>query len=281
MKKFLDSIRQHPVLTFIIIFLCFFLPLLIVHALYSWDLGFPWLVAKWSPGELIAYIAGFEAFAGAVILGLLALWQNYQFEAQRIEGLEPILSMRLTSINHFLILIIENTGKTMAQNVNIHVKQITDNDSSELHLSKLFESSFELYPNETVRGVVAIDGASICTATFPQIELEVRYFRPDIKKERIYNRTVVFDNNRTDENDSDALIQICDRIDTIARAQVRMANYLDGCTVAPFDKLNIIARKKLKDDLVDIAQGLRGEVLNAVQPDKKDETVDMTEKKIE
>lgn len=269
MKKLLDLIKHHPVLIFFITFLCFFLPLFIVHMLFSWDLGFPWLAAKWSPGELIAYIAGFEAFAGAVALGLLALWQNYQFEDQRIEGLEPILSMRLTSIDHRLILIIENTGKTMASNIKIHVKKITDNGESELHLSKLFEHTFELYPNETVRGMVAFDGANLGTATFPQIELEVSYFRPDIKKKRIYNRIVIFDNRRTEERDSDTLIQIGDHIDTIMRAQVRIANYLDGCAVAPFDKLNIIARKNLKADLLDIVQGLETSSKSLVQPEVK------------
>ncbi len=30
----------------------------------------------WSAGDLIGYIAGFEAFAGTVILGIIAVWQT-------------------------------------------------------------------------------------------------------------------------------------------------------------------------------------------------------------
>lgn len=33
---------------------------------------------------------------------------------------------------------------------------------------------------------------------------------------------------------------------------LRTANYLDGCQVAPFDDLNILANKSLHDDMLDI-----------------------------
>lgn len=35
----------------------------------------------------------------------------------------------------------------------------------------------------------------------------------------------------------------------MARANLRTANYLDGCQVVPYDELNILAHKSLHDDL--------------------------------
>ena len=43
-----------------------------------------------------------------------------------------------------------------------------------------------------------------------------------------------------------------DSLKSIARATVRTANYLDGCQVAPFDELNILAGRSLKIDLLDV-----------------------------
>ena len=41
----------------------------------------------------------------------------------------------------------------------------------------------------------------------------------------------------------------------MAKANLRTANYLDGCQVAPFDELNILAHKSLHDDLQSVKQG--------------------------
>ena len=44
-------------------------------------------------------------------------------------------------------------------------------------------------------------------------------------------------------------------VDVMAKANLRTANYLDGCQVAPFDELNILAHKSLHDDLQSVKQG--------------------------
>lgn len=41
----------------------------------------------------------------------------------------------------------------------------------------------------------------------------------------------------------------------MAKANLRTANYLNGCQVAPFDELNILAHKSLHDDLQSVKQG--------------------------
>lgn len=42
------------------------------------------------------------------------------------------------------------------------------------------------------------------------------------------------------------------KVDKIARAVVRVANYFDGCQVAKFDELNILAGKSLRNDMVEV-----------------------------
>ena len=55
----------------------------------------------------------------------------------------------------------------------------------------------------------------------------------------------------TDDENNLGLGDTASDIDAIARAVVRIANYLDGCQVAKFDELNILAGKSLRNDLVE------------------------------
>ena len=49
---------------------------LIVHILFRAYSSIPWFEAKWSAGNVLAYIAGFEALLGTVILGLITVTQS-------------------------------------------------------------------------------------------------------------------------------------------------------------------------------------------------------------
>jgi len=69
-------IKKHKRLSVLIGFSLFLLPLIIVHLLYKWRTPFYLLQSNWDSGDLIAYIAGFEAFFGTVFLGIVAVWQN-------------------------------------------------------------------------------------------------------------------------------------------------------------------------------------------------------------
>lgn len=44
-------------------------------------------------------------------------------------------------------------------------------------------------------------------------------------------------------------------MNVMAKANLRTANYLDGCQVAPFDELNILAHRSLHDDLQSVKDG--------------------------
>lgn len=76
MKKFVDWILAHKVKTGFIIFAIFVFPLIVIHFLYKWQTPHFLLQSSWSSGELITYIAGFEAFIGTVFLGAVAVRQN-------------------------------------------------------------------------------------------------------------------------------------------------------------------------------------------------------------
>ena len=69
-----------------------------------------------------------------------------------------------------------------------------------------------------------------------------------------HKRKVVYNNGYTQNIFAD--INVDNRtmesdIDKIARAAVRVANYLDGCQVAKFDELNILAGTSLRNDMVE------------------------------
>lgn len=76
MRKIIEWIMTHKFVSTIIMLALFLVPLLIVHLLFLWDSPCTWLSAKWKAGDLIGYIAGFEAFIGTTILGIVAVWQT-------------------------------------------------------------------------------------------------------------------------------------------------------------------------------------------------------------
>lgn len=255
MNAILNWLKKHKIITTIACLVLFALPLIIIHCLYKWNTNISWFVAEWSAGDVLSYVAGFEAFIGTVALGALALWQNSQIHEHHIESLEPNLSMKLISVGGFLYLVVENTGAIEAKSINISVLSICQNgDNSDLELDQLFETTFELYPRETVQGRIALSGANIVTEIFPQIKVHISYLRPDINRKKEYERTVTYCYNCDKKILADINYDnsaIASDVDKIARANVRMANYLDGHQVAKFDELNILSGRSLRNDLVE------------------------------
>lgn len=230
----------------------FFIPLLAIHMLFLWDSGIDWLIARWTPGDIMGYIAGFEAFIGTVSLGAVAFWQNQQIHNQHIESLEPILSMRLVLIDHIIYLLIENTGESGAKDIKITVDHIQNNGEVGLNLDALFQNTFELYPHEIVQGRVAMSGSNISTAIFPKIFVHVSYVRADINRKNEYSRSVIFDGGYSRKVIADVEMdnhKMESDTDCIARAVVRIANYLDGHQIAKFDEIDLLADRSLQNDL--------------------------------
>lgn len=253
--KFLAWIRKHWLATAIIVL---FGPIVVTHLLFKISLGVDFWVAEWSAGDLLSYVSGCEAFVGTVALGALALWQNQTIHRQHIETLEPILSMKLIQLNGILYLVIQNTGLTPAKEIHISVERIENNGSNHnLDLDALFDSTFELYPNEVVQGQVAFSAENIATSIFPQLFVKVTYLRPDINQRSTYSRSIIFDNGYAQKIVADVdmdLRTIESDIDCIARAAVRVANYLDGHQVAKFDKLDLLAGRSFQNDIATAIQ---------------------------
>lgn len=76
MEKILNWIKNHKRATLFICIVLLFLPLIVVHVLFKWKPGIEWIAAEWSAGDVLAYIAGFEAFIGTAALGLITVYQS-------------------------------------------------------------------------------------------------------------------------------------------------------------------------------------------------------------
>ena len=123
--------------------------------------------------ELSLMIAVISVFIAA-ITAVAAFMANHQNKKQYKESVQPQLSMSLVEFNSFLYLRVKNTGKSAARNIEIRVNGIRNNGSSDkLFLDDLFNGEFELYPEETVQGEVAICGRNIAETVFPQVEISV------------------------------------------------------------------------------------------------------------
>lgn len=86
-------IKKHLISLWAVISIVF---ALIVHFAFSVKAPFDWLIAKWSPGDILTYV-------GTVSLGLLAVWQNKQFKQENDKSQERL--ERLTIQANELVII--------------------------------------------------------------------------------------------------------------------------------------------------------------------------------
>lgn len=251
----LKWIQKNPWKTFLICACAFVIPLLLVHICYSFELS--WISSKWSAGDVLGYIAGFETCLGTMALGALSLWQNEQIRQERIESMEPCLSMKILDVDGVLYLYVENNGKVEAKDIRLELLSLINNGEKELYPDELFNTVFALYPREVIRGKIALSGANVVTQIFPQAVVGVSYTRGDLNRPRKYERTVTYlsgnpsgkEKSISTEIEKD-IHRLSSDLDKIARANVRVANYLDGCQVLKLDELNIMPGKSLRNDLV-------------------------------
>ncbi len=118
---YIEWIFTHKVKTSIIAILLFTIPLAVVHILFKWNSGVEWIQAEWGAGDVISYIAGFEAFIGTTFLSFLALWQNQKHKQENDAKDKKLIEienekMRLSNMPQFLIQTCDFT-KAIATNV--------------------------------------------------------------------------------------------------------------------------------------------------------------------
>lgn len=204
-----------------------------------------------SAANLSAFISALAVLVAAVS-ATVAIIGNRRSQKHYKQSILPQLSMKLIEYDYQLFLYIKNTGKTAATNITIKPISIKNNGDRKLNAGKLFETSFELYPEEAVQDKVAYLGSNISYSAFPQITVEVTYNTYDTKRETSYSRTITYLQAYTGKISADVKLDtenIESSLKCISRATLRTANYLDGCQIAPFDEINLLAGKSLENDL--------------------------------
>lgn len=206
--------------------------------------------------EMISALISAIATLIAALSAIAAFRANSQSKKQYFDSIQPQLTMSLVEYNSWLYLKIKNTGRTAAKKIQITVKSIKNNGGfDELILDDLFNSSFELYPEEIVQGKVALQGGDISHTVFPCIEMTVSYEVGAGVPKVEYSRTVTYISAYDKKISADINFDthnIESDLNGILRSAARIANYLDGRQLAPFDTLNVLAGKPLKNDLLDV-----------------------------
>lgn len=205
--------------------------------------------------QLIEQYPATVAAIVAVVAVIVAVRSNVQSRRQYTDSIQPQLSMSLIEQDYLLYLQIKNTGGLPVKKAKISVKDIHNNgNQNELLLSPLFEIQFELYPEETIQGEVAMFGASMENHVFPQIDISVEYKIPGKFKKVSYIRSVTYIGCSPDNRVARAIESASSQISSVSRSVVRIANYLDGIRLYAFDNLNVLPRKTLREDLDDLLE---------------------------
>jgi hypothetical protein len=204
---------------------------------------------------VISIVAAFIS----LITVIVSIYYNHKSNTQYLKSLDPLLSFKLLELKNEIYLRITNTGKSAANCISIEIVKIENNgDRNELDLDALFDNKFELYPEESTQGRIALWGESMCAKAFPKIYIDVHYEKSITKKLAHIERTVIFSPSYDNKIYGDFNIDLRElnkNVDVMAKANLRTANYLDGCQVAPFDELNILAHRSLHDDLKAVKEG--------------------------
>jgi len=206
--------------------------------------------------EIVAIVISGVSVIIALVSAITSIYYNSKNQKQYNRSLEPSLSFRLIEYGYVLFLQISNTGKSAAHDIKIEIIELENNGTrDELKLDKIFDDRFELYEGEATQGAIAIWGENVVEHTFPKVKIRVRYKEHITQKEVSYTRTVIFSPAYVEKVFADVnvdLKEINSNMKSIAKSNLRTANYLDGCQIAPFDELNIMAGRSLHDDMLDI-----------------------------
>lgn len=136
MNKIIAWIQTHKRQTACIVFVAFICPLVIVHSLFKWTTDIEWFSAKWGPGDVLAYIAGFETLLGTVILGLITVKQSN--DAQKMNErlskennyLQKISVQRLLPLIKIPKVVVEDVQETKARYATSNSVSISESVTS-------------------------------------------------------------------------------------------------------------------------------------------------------
>ena len=210
----------------------------------------------------------------AVIAVVVAVRSNTQSRYQYKDSIQPQLSMSLIEQDYSLYLQIKNTGGLPVKDARVTVKNIRNNgDRNELHLDSLFDMQFELFPEETIQGEVAMFGASQANHAFPQIDISVEYKIPGKCKKVAYTRSVTYIGCSPDNRGARAVESVNSQLESGSKSVVRIANYWDGIRLYAFDNLNVLPEKTMREDLDDLLGKYFHKEVEEENDEKKEEAI--------
>lgn len=189
---------------------------------------------------------------------LITILFNFINQYKIIKDNEPQLSFSLKEINNMLYLLVYNVGKTKATDIKLNIEKINNNNNQELLLDDLFKNTFELYPDEKVQGIISCYGENLASHTFPYIDVDITYKKNHIFRKVHFKRKIYFTasaENKILVNTNYDFQNIEEDINKLHKATLRIANYFDGCEVAPFDELNLLPGRHFQEELVDALEG--------------------------
>ena len=191
----------------------------------------------------------------AIIISAITLLITIINQIIIIKDKEPQLSFSLKCYKQILYLMVTNNGLTKAKNVRIKIQKIYNNGNNGIQEDAIFEIPFELASNEKVQGMIGILGENISEHVFPYVDIDVSYEKPHFIKNVRYERQVFYTAAAESKVTVDTglkLDKIENDIEKIFKSTLRLANYFDGCEIAPFDDLNLISNNHFQKDLINI-----------------------------
>lgn len=100
--KLLDYIKHHKLLSFLIIIGIIFIPIIVIHLLFSIYPSNDWWIAKWSAGELLDYFGSIMgAVATIIALIVTIIYTNDSQKKQNILSVKPYLQSEYIPIFNY------------------------------------------------------------------------------------------------------------------------------------------------------------------------------------
>ena len=173
MDKIIAWIRAHKIQTVCIIFAAFICPLAIVHTLFKWKTDIEWLYAEWESGDVLAYIAGFEALLGTVIFGVITVKQSRSAQemnerlSKENNYLQKISVQRLLPFIKIPKVVVEDAQEAKARCVDANSvsisETITPNErqttinvgTTFVGSNKIFLKTLKLSPKNISEGIIS------------------------------------------------------------------------------------------------------------------------------
>lgn len=117
--------RKKNRIAFIIIVLVFGVPLMI-HCLFKCRTTFPFLVAEWSAGELLAYYGAVLSFMSTILFSWLALHQNELIRQEANKNNDLLKKMEIEKLSPFFTLEYIN-GEGYGKDASVKLKNVSAN----------------------------------------------------------------------------------------------------------------------------------------------------------